>query len=132
MMAITQCRVSSTQVSDKTLSRRSSLLSQLREVISGGESTAQMQSDLSRMTKAEREEVLRGAQLPVVIPTEHALALKADLALTWGKCRAISRYLMYHPIIALTTCTNQSVGGSNPSTSPLAVKGDREHWPKPL
>ena len=90
-MAFSQCRVPSSKACSKTLSRRSSQLSQLREVISGGESTVQLQSELSSLTKAEREEVLEGAHLPVVIPADSALALKADLALPWAKLRVISR-----------------------------------------
>ena len=91
MMAITKCRVSSSNACNKTLLRRSAQLSQLRKVISGGETSTQFQSELRCLTRAEREDVLKDAHLPVVIPAEHALALKANLALPWAKLRSISR-----------------------------------------
>ena len=45
----------------------------------------------SEVTKAEREELLGDAQLPVVIPTDQALAMKADLAIPWNKLRILRR-----------------------------------------
>ena len=52
---------------------------------------SQLQSEMRSLSKEEREEVLQSAHLPVVVPTNHALALKADLALPWSKLRVISR-----------------------------------------
>lgn len=43
------------------------------------------------LSKAQREELLGQAGLPVRIPTEQALAMKADLSLPWNKLRVISR-----------------------------------------
>ena len=90
-MAITQCRVPSSDASSKTLSRRSTQLGHLRKVISGGDVALQLQSEMKALSREEREEVLQSAHLPVVVPTNHALALKADLALPWAKLRVISR-----------------------------------------
>ena len=46
------------------------------------------------MSKEEREAIVREAGLPTEIPPDHALALKADLALPWAKMREISRYTL--------------------------------------
>lgn len=43
---------------------------------SGGDSSAQLAAEV---TKVEREALLSEAQLPIRIPPDHALALKADL-----------------------------------------------------
>ena len=40
----------------------------------------------------EREELLQSAQLPIQIPVDHSLAMKADLALPWAKLRVINKY----------------------------------------
>ena len=51
----------------------------------------QLQSEIRCLQKEEREEVLKGANLPITIPAEHVLAIKADLGLPWAKLRVISR-----------------------------------------
>lgn len=52
-----------------------------------------MKHEIKALTKDEREAVLQEAQLPIQIPPNHALAMKADLALPWSKMRVISRYI---------------------------------------
>ena len=44
------------------------------------------------LSKEEREELLGKAGLPIEIPTDHALAMKADLSLPWNKLRIVRRY----------------------------------------
>ena len=90
-MAVTKCRVKSSEASDKTVMRRTRNLSQLRTCICGGDVSVQMTSELRTLKKEEREELLREAKLPVQIPPDHALAIKADLALPWAKMRVIAR-----------------------------------------
>jgi len=51
----------------------------------------QLRSELRALSKEEREELLQSAGLPIEIPPDHALAMKADLALPWAKMRVISR-----------------------------------------
>ena len=53
---------------------------------------ALLTSEIRCLTKAEHEELLQDAQLPVVIPTEHALAVKADLEIPWNNLRILRRY----------------------------------------
>ena len=91
-MPVRGCRVRSSEASFNTISHRTKTLSQLRDTISGGDTSLQLQSELRVLNKEEREEVLRGVGLPVRIPPAHALALKADLGLPWAKMREISKY----------------------------------------
>ena len=81
----------SSEASKRTIASRNKTLAELRNSISGGDSLLQLRTELRALSKEEREEVLEGANLPVVIPTDHALAMKADLALPWAKMRVISR-----------------------------------------
>ncbi len=91
-MPVRGCRVKSSEASSKTLSRRTQTLSQLRMTLSGGDTSTQLQSEIRALTAEERRAVLKDANLPVEIPPDHALAMKADLALPWFKMRQISRY----------------------------------------
>ena len=90
-MAVTKCRVKTSEASNKTIVRRTRSISQLRTYVSGGDVSVQMRSELQALSKNDREELLREANLPVQIPPDHALAMKADLALPWAKMRVISR-----------------------------------------
>jgi hypothetical protein len=63
----------------------------VREITSGGDTTAQLAAEIKALSKAEREELLQQAQLPVLIPTNHALAMKADLGIPWSKLRILRR-----------------------------------------
>ena len=94
-MTVPQCRVKSSEASQKTVLRRSHCLSTLREAVSGGEAVTQLQSEVRCLSKEERQELLRGAGLPVVIPADHALALKADLSLPWAKLRTVRQVISY-------------------------------------
>lgn len=84
----------SSEASFNTISHRTKTLAQLRDTISGGDTSLQLRSELRVLSKEEREEVLRGVGLPVRIPPAHALALKADLGLPWAKMREISKYVI--------------------------------------
>ena len=84
----------SSEASSKTVGERTRTLTQLRTSISGGDTSTQLRSELRAMSKEEREAIVREAGLPIEIPPDHALALKADLALPWAKMRKISRYTL--------------------------------------
>ena len=90
-MAVTKCRVKSSEANDKTIMWKTRSISQLRTYINGGDVSVQMTSELRALNKEEREELLREVKLPVQIPPDHALAIKADLALPWAKMRVIAR-----------------------------------------
>ena len=90
-MAVTKCRVKTSEASNKTIVRRTRSISQLRTYISGGDVSVQMRPELQALSKNGREELLREAKSSRPDPPYHALALKADLALPWAKMRVISR-----------------------------------------
>ena len=55
-------------------------------------------AEVNYLSRQQREELLQQAQLPLVIPADHALALKANLSIPWqsleyfegiAKCKAI-------------------------------------------
>ena len=94
-MQVTDCRVASSKASVRTLKRRSETISKVRSLISGGDSTTQLAAEIQSPSQAERQELLQEAQLPVVIPTHQALAMKADLEIPWNKLRILRRYTYY-------------------------------------
>ena len=90
-MPAPQSQVRSSEACSKILQLRSHCLSSIREAVSGGNSTTQLQSEIRCLSKEERQQLLHKADLPVVIPMDHALAMKADLSLSWDKLRIIKR-----------------------------------------
>ena len=63
MVQVAGCRVTSSKSSARTLKR----ISKVRSIISGRDNMAELASEIRSLTKAEREELLQDAQLPVVI-----------------------------------------------------------------
>jgi len=98
-MKVPSCRVSSSEASRRTVKRRVEVVDSVRESISGNDSTFQLAAEVNHLTREQREELLQQAQLPLVIPPNHALALKANLSIPWGKLRVLRRY---STLIALT------------------------------
>jgi hypothetical protein len=90
-MRLTRPRKPSTDVSRRTLQRRVQELHQVRERVSMGASSVQLQVEVQSLTKDERQQLLRDAGFSVDIPAEVGLALKADLALPWRKLRMLRR-----------------------------------------
>lgn len=90
-MPVRGCRVKSSDASSKTISQRTKTLNELRSSLSGGDSSVQLSSELCALSREEREAVLSDVNLPVTIPPNHALAMKADLALPWAKIRVLKR-----------------------------------------
>ena len=74
-----------------TILRGSHQLARMRDTISGGSSMVQLQAEINCLDKEERQEILKEANLPVTIPANHVLTMKADLALPWAKLRITSR-----------------------------------------
>ena len=93
LMPVPGCRVSSSEASSRTLHRRSLQLDRVREVVSGGSNTEQLQHEIAHLTKESREAILDEASLPIQIPVDHGLAMKSDLQLPWNKMRAIRKYI---------------------------------------
>ena len=90
-MRVPGCRVSTSDATQKTVHGRSKQLSQIREVISGGESHLQLQDEIHVLPKEERQRILREGGFYLEIPPEQGLAMKAHLALPWHKLRQVRR-----------------------------------------
>ena len=69
----------------RTVEPRTDVLSTVRQIASGGDSSTQFAAEIKSLSKTEREDLLKQAQLPVVIPADHALAIKSDLGIPWNK-----------------------------------------------
>lgn len=93
MVKVSECRVPSSDASIRTVKRRSEGIGRVRSITSGGESVVQLASEIKFLTKEEREGLLLDARLPIVIPTDHALSMKADLGIPWNKLRILRRLL---------------------------------------
>lgn len=91
LVPVAGCRVPSSDASRRTVKRRSEDIGRVRSFTSGGDTRAQIAAEVKSLSKVEREELLQKAQLPVYIPTEHALAMKADLGITWNTLRILRR-----------------------------------------
>ena len=91
LISIPSCRVHSSAASSKTVQRRSHIIQDVRNVVSGADTVEQLQSEVRCLSNDQRKEVLKGAKLPIIIPPDHALAMKADLAIPWNKLRIIRR-----------------------------------------
>ena len=83
--------VATADASKRTIERRTEVLGHVRQLASGGDISAQFAAEIKVLNKAEREDLLHQAQLPVVIPANHALAMKADLGIPWNKLRILRR-----------------------------------------
>ncbi len=84
-------RVGTSSASRRAVGRRTDLLRSVRDLASGGESSCQLAAEVSLLTKTERELLLGQASLPITITADHALAMKADLAIPWNKLRILRR-----------------------------------------
>ena len=67
------------------------MLDSVRDIVSVSGSSAQFTAAVNYLSKSQREELLKQVQLPLVIPADHALAMKADLAIPWSKLRILRR-----------------------------------------
>ena len=91
MVQVPGCRVPTADASKRTIERRTEVLGHVRQLASGGDISAQFAAEIKVLNTAEREDLLHQAQLPVVIPANHALAMKADLGIPWNKLRILRR-----------------------------------------
>ena len=78
--------------SKRTLKRRADEIGRFRSLVSGGDTCVQMGAEIKYLSQEHREKILLRAQLPLKIPSDHALAMKAGLAIPWNKLRELKRY----------------------------------------
>ena len=92
-MQVKELRVSSGVAASRTLRKRSPILRQVRERVSGGESSVQLSHKVRASSLAARSKLLEeiNGQVCVQIPPDSALALKADLCIPWTKLRVMRR-----------------------------------------
>lgn len=90
-MQVTRPHTPSSKASKKTLMRRTQEIQDLRDVISGGDLTCQLQSELHCLSRDERQQLLKDSGLTLDVSAEQGLAMKADLALPWNQLRIIRR-----------------------------------------
>lgn len=66
---------------------------QHRELCSGGETSIQMSDEVKSCSQEEREAILGDLKesFKVEIPTNFAVALKADKGITWSRLRDLRR-----------------------------------------
>lgn len=50
-----------------------------------------LQDEMRSLRKEEGEEILKEASLPIEIPTELAITLKADLVMSWNNLCTVRR-----------------------------------------
>ena len=91
LMVVPRGRVSSTDASHKTVHRRSQYLGAVRDLVSMGKCSTQLQDEVRALSKDERLDLLREAGFSVEVPPEHGLAMKVDIGLPWAKLRTIQR-----------------------------------------
>ena len=93
-MKVTKPRVDSQYVTRKTIRNRTQELGEHRHLVSGGSEIFQLQEEVKACTPTDRELLLADLQqggVKVAVPTNQALAMKADLNIPWSKLRVIKR-----------------------------------------
>ena len=66
----------------------------VRDIISKGSPVAQLQYEVTTLSKVEKESLLdsvMGSENSVDIPADEVLAMKTDLSLTWSKLGVLRR-----------------------------------------
>ena len=91
LVQVSKSRVTSAKASRWTLRRRTKDIGRVRSISSRGESSAQLAAEVRALSREEREKLLLDAKLPIHIPADYALALKADLSIPWNKLRSLRR-----------------------------------------
>ena len=57
----------------------------VREVVSGGDCNRQIQLEVKRLPREDRQQLLRSAGLNLRVPEGQGLAMKCDVGLPWNK-----------------------------------------------
>lgn len=95
---ITHPRVQSTAAHAKTRKRRAQQMTTIREKVSGGSESSQVQMavELQHISKEERNKILKdaGLSLPEEPSTGQVLAMKSDLGIPWCKLRVLRRQVL--------------------------------------
>ncbi|KAL5503111.1 hypothetical protein EMCRGX_G010015 [Ephydatia muelleri] len=90
--------VPTSSASHKTVKKRTKSLSDLRSVVSAGDTITQLSREVDSCTPEERAKLLevissQTGDFRVSISTKDALAMKTELNISWNKLRAMRRWL---------------------------------------
>lgn len=92
-MPVSSSRVPSSEACSRTIKRRVHQLEDARGTLGIG-----LEEEVQALTRERRQELLKAVALPVEIPPEHALAIKANLSISWNKLRTLRRYDNTHEL----------------------------------
>ena len=101
-MPVHSKRVATAEASSKTVQRR---LQQLRGTRSA--LRIELEDEMRALPKERRQQLLQEVGLPLEIPAEHALAMKATLSISWNKLRILRRYIQI--FIQVHVCMHMNV-----------------------
>ena len=86
LIHVTTPRVSTEEASQRTVKRRITAIREVREALS-----VDLGEEVRALPLSMRKELLAEAGLPIEIPANHALAMKANLSISWNKLRVLRR-----------------------------------------
>jgi len=81
-MPLTTSKVLTSEASSRTIQRWVQQMQNLHKTLG-----VDLREELRALSRKERGDLLKGAALPIEIPPEHSLAMKANLTLSWSKLR---------------------------------------------
>ena len=90
-MRVPKASAPTTEVSTKTAARRTKAMSKVREVVSAGDSSRQLQLEVKQLPLEERQQLLRGSGFLSSVPVGEGLAMKCDVGLPWNKLRVLRK-----------------------------------------
>ena len=88
LIPVSASRVATSEACSRTVHRRVQQVQNLRETLG-----VNLEEELRAVPKNERQDLLRGIALPIAIPPDHSLAMKANLSISWNKLRTLRRYV---------------------------------------
>ena len=83
---MTTPRVSTEEASQRTVKRRITAIREVREALS-----VDLGEEVRALPLSMRKDLLAEAGLPIEIPANHALAMKANLSISWNKLWVLRR-----------------------------------------
>ncbi|XP_033641218.1 uncharacterized protein LOC117301380 [Asterias rubens] len=120
---ITHPRKSSDDVSKRTLFRRTKLVKDKLQEVSGNKATEQLSHMLRTATRHDLQHLLKKIKFTTYIPPLEELALKSDISLSWAALRELKLWLRQYNIIMANEQTTRKV--SQMSVGQDILEGER-------
>ena len=97
-MHVTNAHNPTTTICTRTLKSRCSELQDIRRIVSGGEPSALLQSEVLSLSDKERKSLLKEAGISdeIKIGPAEVLAIKVGLAIPWNKLRRYVEVIYSH------------------------------------